>query len=179
MASCQSFRSRFAGSQRCAANAWPSFVWIALSVLFPALRVQSHADPEGQHLASVAAALHDLSRKCRKTSFGGHGYAFDDMGVFWGASAFARIQAARRKIPFDTRVSASCNADWASLFQKDPALFDPNETPEAKAPGKSRMAFEAALRDNNKFYGGKAYEDSRNSEQKKKFRFALRHTMDL
>jgi len=31
-------------------------------------------------------------------------------------------------------------ADWASLFQKDPALFDPSETPEAK-PESERAAF--------------------------------------
>ena len=53
--------------------------------------------------------------------------------------------------------------DWGSLFQKDPALFDASETPEAK-PEAERAAFEDDLKAKRKFYGGEAYEKSRSPE---------------
>ena len=56
--------------------------------------------------------------------------------------------------------------DWASLYQKDPALFDEAETPAAKPMVEIP------------FYGGEAYEKRRSPEQIKAFRNAL-HNMDL
>ena len=70
-------------------------------------------------------------------------------------------------------------ADWASLFQKDPALFDAAETPEVKAEGAERAAFVAELKAGRAFYGGAAYEESRTAEQKAAFRRALHDTMDV
>ena len=94
-------------------------------------------------------------------------------------------------------------ADWASLFQKDPALFDPSETPEAK-PESERAAFIEELKAGSRlalalhllpctcpaplaaawccarrFYGGARYENSRSEEEKAAFRCALHETMDL
>ena len=76
---------------------------------------------------------------------------YSDMGVFW---------------------------DWGSIYQKDPALFDARETPEAK-PEAERAAFEQALKDKTAFYGGEAYEQSRSAEQKAAFGRALSQTMDV
>ena len=76
---------------------------------------------------------------------------YPDMGVFW---------------------------DWGSIYQKDPALFDARETPEAK-PEAERAAFEQALKDKTAFYGGEAYEQSRSAEQKAAFGRALTQTMDV
>ena len=77
---------------------------------------------------------------------------FTEMGVFW---------------------------DWAAIHQKDPALFDPSETPEAKPEGPERDAFVADLQAGRSFYGGAAYENSRSEEEKAAFRYALHETMDL
>ena len=65
-----------------------------------------------------------------------------------------------------------------SLFQKDPALFDPNETPDAK-PDSEQAAFINDLKARRKFFGGAAYEASRTDEEKEAFQFALTETMDL
>lgn len=78
-------------------------------------------------------------------------YGFHDMGVF---------------------------LDWASLYQKDPALFDPKETPEAKLPAE-RAAFIAELHARTKHYGGADYEASRTEEELAAFRRALHQTMSL
>mmetsp|Transcript_30602 Transcript_30602/g.98301 ORF Transcript_30602/g.98301 Transcript_30602/m.98301 type:complete len:534 (+) Transcript_30602:116-1717(+) len=77
---------------------------------------------------------------------------FSEMGVFW---------------------------DWASIDQKDPRLFDPSETPEAKPEGPERNAFIDDLKAGRSFYGGAAYEASRSEEEKAAFRYALHETMDL
>ena len=69
--------------------------------------------------------------------------------------------------------------DWCSIYQKDPALFDAAETPEAKAEGAERAAFVADLKAGRAFYGGVAYEESRTAEQKAAFRRALHDTMDV
>ena len=68
--------------------------------------------------------------------------------------------------------------DWGSLYQKDPALFDSSETPEAK-PEAERAAFEADLKAKRKFYGGEAYEKSRSPEEKAGFLRSLEETMDV
>ena len=65
-----------------------------------------------------------------------------------------------------------------SIYQKDPALFDPNETPEAK-PEAERPAFIEDLKAKRKYYGGERYEASRTAEQKVGFGYALHETMDL
>ena len=69
--------------------------------------------------------------------------------------------------------------DWASLYQKDPALFDKSQTPEAQPTAEAKAAFEQALKDGAAFYGGEAYEASRSEEEKAAFRHALHETMDL
>ena len=76
---------------------------------------------------------------------------FSDMGVFW---------------------------DWGSIHQKDPALFDRKETPEAKRKAK-RAAFVAELAAGRKAYGGSAYEASRSDAEKAAFKRALHDTMDV
>ena len=76
---------------------------------------------------------------------------FDDMGVFW---------------------------DWGSMYQKDPALFDARETPEAK-PEAERPAFLQALKDKTAVYGGDKYEQSRTPLEKEAFSRALLDTMDV
>ena len=69
--------------------------------------------------------------------------------------------------------------DWGVLYQKDPLLFDPGETPEAKLEGPERDAFISDLEAGRRFYGGAAYEASRSEEEKAGFRSALHETMDL
>ena len=76
---------------------------------------------------------------------------FSDMGVFW---------------------------DWLSIYQKDPKLFDPTQTPEAMSEAE-RPAFLEDLKAKRKFYGGEEYEMSRTPEEKEGFRYALHETMDL
>ena len=63
----------------------------------------AHPDPAGEQLAIVAAALEHEQEKYSTASRDFLG--FQEMGVFW---------------------------DWGSIYQKDPALFNPQETPEAK-----------------------------------------------
>jgi hypothetical protein len=69
-------------------------------------------------------------------------------------------------------------SDWASMCQKDPELFDANETPEAQLDSE-RAAFLEDLKAGRKFYGGERYELSRSHEQKAAFRRALHESMDL
>merc|ERR1712096_446815 len=69
--------------------------------------------------------------------------------------------------------------DWASLYQKDPTLFDKNETPDAKPEGPQREAFAAGLKKKETFYGGEAYDKSRTEAENTGFAFALNGTMDL
>jgi hypothetical protein len=67
--------------------------------------------------------------------------------------------------------------DFASVYQKNPALFDPAETPAAK-PANERAAF---IRDMHrevgdpmrKYLGGQAYEESRTPDETKSFRRGL------
>ena len=66
--------------------------------------------------------------------------------------------------------------DWASVYQKDPSLFDPNETPDAK-PAEERKAFVQALAEKTKFFGGSRYEESRSPEEKAAFVRALHTTV--
>ena len=68
--------------------------------------------------------------------------------------------------------------DWASIFQKDPKVFDATETPDT-FPGAEREAFIAQLHAGTKYYGGEAYESSRSLEEKAAFGRALKETMDL
>ena len=109
----------------------------------------AHPDPAGEQLAIVAAAL-----ECEREQYAranGDFLGFQEMGVFW---------------------------DWGSIHQKDPTLFNQQETPEAK-PEAEREAFIEELTAKKKFYGGAEYEASRTSEEKKSFSFALHETMDL
>ncbi len=114
-----------------------------------------HPDPRGEQLATVAAALEREMPKYAEfgEKFSNYGIQrFTDMGVFW---------------------------DWASLYQKDPRLFEASETPDAKPAGAEREAFAAALKAGRSFYGGAAYEASRSEDEKAAFRCALHETMDL
>ena len=65
-----------------------------------------------------------------------------------------------------------------SIFQKDPRLFDANETPDAHPEGPARDAFVQELKDKTKFYGGEAYEQSRTPAEKEAFTYALHETME-
>eukprot|EP00966_Prymnesium_polylepis_P041101 953838-Prymnesium_polylepis.1 len=109
-----------------------------------------HPDPRGKQLATVAATLERQRPEFKEKCASFKG--FNEMGVFW---------------------------DWGSIHQKDPALFDPSETPEAKPEGPEREAFVADLKAGRRFYGGAAYEASRSEEEKAAFRYALHETMDL
>ncbi len=117
----------------------------------------AHPDEKGEQLRHVAAVLKvEQQREGVLDQYGnrhtpGYREFFADMGVFW---------------------------DWCSIYQKDPALFDAAETPEAK-PEAERAAFEADLAAKLKFYGGAAYEASRTPEQKAAFGRALDGTMDV
>ena len=68
--------------------------------------------------------------------------------------------------------------DWGSLFQKDPDLFDPKETPDAKS-GAERDRFNLELQEGTKHYGGEPYYESRSMEDCKRMHRALDDTMDL
>ena len=125
-----------------------SFCWITAQ----------HPDPKGEQLKTVAEALEREKAKyagldvCDEDSDVGSSFGgFKEMGVFW---------------------------DWPSLHQKDTALFDPAQTPEAK-PEAERAAFVEALKNKTAFYGGEAYEKSRTPEEIEAFRKALHHSMDL
>ena len=108
-------------------------------------------DPSvGQAAATVAAKLKNEMAKYKEAN--GSFKGFSEMGIFW---------------------------DWASLYQKDPKLFDPSETPEAKPEGAERDAFLVDLKEKRRFYGGETYEKSRTPEQIEGFRYALHETMDL
>ena len=99
-------------------------------------------DPEGKQLATIAAALE--RERAHYTTANGSFKGFDDMGVFW---------------------------DWASLYQKDPALWAPCcGGPTFVAP-EARTAEQAAA--------AAAYESSRTASEKEGFDFALDKTMDL
>ena len=67
--------------------------------------------------------------------------------------------------------------DWCSLYQKDPALFDEHETPEAKGAG--GRTFVEELKAGSAHYGGVAYEASRTAEENAAFRRALHSTADV
>lgn len=109
----------------------------------------AHPDPEGQQLALVAAALEREQANYKKQI--GAAKGFEEMGVFW---------------------------DWLSICQKDPSLFDGSQTPDA-VPKAEKPAFIKALSARRKFFGGEAYEMSRNAEEKALFAHALHETMDL
>lgn len=113
-----------------------------------------HPDPRGAQLKTVAARLKvEMVKYARVKEKYMKGFlGFKEMGIFW---------------------------DWASLYQKDPQLFDENETPEAKREGPERDEFVAQLETGTKFLGGNAYEKSRSAEQTESFRYALHKTMDL
>ena len=125
-----------------------SFCWITAQ----------HPDPEGKQLKMIAEVLEREKPKyagldvCDDDSDVGDAFGgFKEIGVFW---------------------------DWPSLYQKDTALFDPAETPEAK-PEAERAAFIEALKNKTAFYGGEAYEKSRTPAEIEAFRKALHHSMDL
>ena len=63
--------------------------------------------------------------------------------------------------------------DFCALPQKDGALFDANETPEAQ-PEAERPAFIADLIAKRRFYGGEAYEKSRSSADNVTFKKGLK-----
>ena len=75
-------------------------------------------DPSGKQLATVAAKLKEEMAKYKEPKDSFKG--FTEMGIFW---------------------------DWASLYQKDPGLFDASETPDAKPEGAERDAFLADLKE--------------------------------
>eukprot|EP00966_Prymnesium_polylepis_P090283 2091059-Prymnesium_polylepis.1 len=112
----------------------------------------SHPDKDGEQLRHVAKILEEA----RDTDITGQldvGYSeyYPDMGVFW---------------------------DWCSIYQKDPKLFDEQETPQGKSDDE-RDAFIEDLCAKRKFYGGERYENSRTLEQKAAFGRALSETMDV
>ena len=76
---------------------------------------------------------------------------FSDMAVFW---------------------------DWGSIYQKDPRLFDPKETPEGQ-PEAERAAFIADLKAGRRAYGGAAYDASRSEAEYAAFKRGLHDTMDV
>lgn len=57
---------------------------------------------------------------------------------------------------------------FSSIYQKDPALFDEAETPDAK-PEAEQAAFIEDLARKRKFFGGEAYENSRTPAEKESF----------
>ena len=112
----------------------------------------SHPDKDGEQLRHVAEILEEA----RDEDICGQGLRsystyYPDMGVFW---------------------------DWCSIYQKDPKLFDEQETPQSKSDDE-RDAFIEDLRAKRKFYGGERYENSRTPEQKAAFGRALSETMDV
>ena len=111
-----------------------------------------HPDGEGEQLRHIVKTLRPHAKANGQEDQPGWYDFFSDMGVF---------------------------LDWCSIYQKDPALFDASETPEAKAEGAERAAFVAELKAGRAFYGGAAYEESRTAEQKAAFRRALHDTMDV
>ena len=68
--------------------------------------------------------------------------------------------------------------DWGSIHQKDPALFDAMQTPEAKSE-EELPAFLDDLEHGRAYYGGQAYENSRTEEEYAAFKRALHGTMDV
>ena len=101
---------------------------------------------------------------------------FSDMGVFWGVLAHgsesvppsrltrqrapsrlwperAPSRPARACAPRLTRVVAPLS-DWISIYQKDPALFDEKETPDAK-PEPEKIAFIEDLKAGRRLDAGK------------------------
>ena len=66
---------------------------------------------------------------------------------------------------------------WASIYQKDPELFNEKETPLAKPEGAERVAFEEDLKAGLAHYGGEAYDKSRSAAETEGFRYALHETM--
>jgi len=102
----------------------------------------AHPDPEGLQLATVVSVLERELPKYARAKDSFSGV--QDMGIFW---------------------------DWASLSQKDSALW---------APCCGGPTFvEPAERDQAQVLAADRYEASRTEEEKAGFHFALHETMDL
>ena len=120
----------------------------------------SAAEPEatGEQLRHVVDVLQKHA-KAQGESYDARGLRmpagwrdfFSDMAVFW---------------------------DWGSIYQKDPRLFDPKETPEAQ-PEAERAAFIADLKAGRRAYGGAAYDASRSEAEYAAFKRGLHDTMDV
>eukprot|EP00966_Prymnesium_polylepis_P068148 1584203-Prymnesium_polylepis.1 len=101
----------------------------------------SHPDRHGKQVALLCSKLKQVGNSGLLRLC--RSYGFKDMGVF---------------------------LDWASIPQKDPSLYDPNETPEAKPEGsKERKAFTRDLSVKTKFFGGAEYVQSRPPQEKAAF----------
>ena len=101
---------------------------------------------------------------------------FSDMGVFWGVLAHGSksvppSRLTRQRAP--SRLARTCTfqtghgacaprltrvvaplSDWISIYQKDPALFDEKETPDAK-PEPEKIAFIEDLKAGRRLDAGK------------------------
>ena len=86
------------------------------------------------------------------------------------------LRALRRFLRYIGEDAGRCGVFWdfASLPQKDPALFDRSETPEAKPEGPQRAAFEAELTKGTRHYGGEAYATSRSPQEYETFKKGLK-----
>lgn len=124
----------------------PDHVLPIVAISFCWLSAQ-HPDPDGTLLCTIAERLESEQAKFSASCQTFNG--FNDIGVFW---------------------------DWASVWQKNPAVFDATQTPEA-LPEVERLAFKADLKAKRRFFGGYAYEMSRTPEQIASFRIALETTM--
>ena len=117
----------------------------------------SAAEPDatGEQLRHVVDVLQKHAKAKRNWGEVGVGAGwrnfFSDMAVFW---------------------------DWGSIYQKDPRLFDPKETPEAQ-PEAERAAFVADLKAGRRAYGGAAYDASRSEAEYAAFKRGLHDTMDV
>ena len=124
----------------------------------------SAAEPDAtceqlRHIVDVLQEHAEAIGGWHEKKYGDKGYGipagwrnfFPDMAVFW---------------------------DWGSIYQKDPRLFDPKETPEAQ-PEAERAAFIADLKAGRRAYGGAAYDASRSEAEYAAFKRGLHDTMDV
>ena len=113
----------------------------------------SAAEPDatGEQLRHVVDVLQKHAKAIGGEDLAGWRDFFPDMAVFW---------------------------DWGSIYQKDPRLFDPKETPEAQ-PEAERAAFISDLKAGRRAYGGAAYDASRSEAEYAAFKRGLHDTMDV
>ena len=105
-----------------------------------------HPDPRGANLLLLVDAIKRAQTTPEETEYGDAKLLPSSLAVFF---------------------------DFCSLFQRDPTLFEPSETPEAKEEGEERDTFIAALKAKTAFYGGEAYDKSRSEAEGRPFKAAL------